>query len=517
MKSLYLVLLLALLAGSTQAQAPADGGGEKVDVEIKIIPFYAVDAEGKPVFDLKQDEVELRLDGKPLALDTFDAFAKDNEGEEAAAARGRAPRRHVVLFLDTAFSSPRGFTTGQEFAAKMVNDLPAGDLLYLVTHEYQSGLKQRLGPLAATPAGKSKMLAELRSLNPEIGQINPETGFSMSVTTRGVTKNGVPSAQNMVLDEPLRTTQQAQLESVARTLAESLQALADQFQRIREPKLLVFLSQGIDPLLYWVGSDLKLGGQAEIPDLIVKGSRYTGLYTLYEKPLQQLADTGAMSLFVNLDDQAKGQRVNDGSLQHMARASGGLYLGGVDASLVNDRAARSTAAYYEAGFYLTSSDPKLSRGKVEVVVNRPGVSTWSAGTIKTRETWRGLTDDARRLLIVDLVEGEQRARKPVKLTLENLPGNVQGGRTAAGTTRLQFQAGWPQELAGRKVDLYNVLLEPRKGSPNVLRFEGKEGTHVGTQHVEMELPGKSAYIWGIVAIEPATGKAWYRRFQLKGQ
>ena len=40
---------------------------------------------------------------------------------------------------------------------------------------------------------------------------------------------------------------------------------------------------------------------------------------------------------------------------------------------------------------------------------------------------------------------------------------------------------------------------------------------MGTQGVEMELPGKSAYIWGIVAIEPTSGKAWYRRFQLKGQ
>lgn len=521
------VFLALFLAGPglvpAQAQAPADGGGETVDVEIKIVPFYAVDAEGKPVFDLERDEVELRLDGKPLAVDTFDAFAREGEaaadpGKAKAPARAKAPRRHVVLFFDTAFSSPRGFETGREFAVKMVGDLPKEDLLYLVTHEFQSGLKQRLGPLAATKAGKSKLLAEIGNLKPEIGQITPETEFSMTMTGRGsATRRGAPSGQMMVVDEPLRTLQQSQMESVAFTLAESIQALADQFQRIHEPKLLVFLSQGIDPTLYWVGSDLKLGGMAENPDLIVKGSQYTGLHKLYEKPLRQLADTGTMSLFVNLDDQAKRQRVNDSSLEHMARASGGLYLGGVDASRVSDRAARSTAAYYEAGFYLASAGSKPSRGKVEVVVNRPGVSTWSAGTIKTRETWRGLTDEARRLLIVDLIEGEQRARKPVKLTLENLPGNVQGGRTAAGTTRLQFQAGWPQELAGREVDLYNVLLEPRKGSPNVLRFDREEGTQVGPQGVEMELPGKSAYIWGIVAIEPATGKAWYRRFQLKGQ
>ncbi|HVG08835.1 MAG TPA: hypothetical protein VNM67_14100, partial [Thermoanaerobaculia bacterium] len=250
MKSPYrpYALLALLLAGSVQAQVPADGGGETVEVEIKMVPFYAVDAEGKPVFDLKQDEVELRLDGKPLAVDTFDAFDKEvKEGKqgEKAPARGKPARRHVVLFFDTAFSSPRGFETGREFAVKLVGDLPEADLLYLVTHEFQTGLKQRLGPLAATPAGKSKLLAEIANLKPEIGQITPETEFSMTMTTRGsTTKRGAPSGQNMVVDEPLRTMQQSQMESVASTLAQSIQALADQFQRIHEPKLLVFLSQG---------------------------------------------------------------------------------------------------------------------------------------------------------------------------------------------------------------------------------------------------------------------------------
>lgn len=505
------------LASTSWAQAP-DQVSETIDVEIRLVPFYAVDEDGKPVFDLKQEEVELRLDGKPVAIDTFDAHVREESASGEKKEKRKGPRRHVVLFFDTAFSSPRGFETGQDFAAKTIGKLPETDLLYLVTHDFGSGLRQRLGPLAASSSGKNKMLAEIAKLKPEIGHITAETDFSMEMVGRGSgTRRGAPSGQKMTVDEPLRTTQQAQLEGTARSLAESLQTLADQFQRIHDPKLLVFLSQGIDPLLYWHGSDLKLGSSVAETTLVVKGQQFTGIHKLFEKPLQQLADSGAMSLYVNVDDQANRQRINDHSMQHMARASGGLYLGGVDAAMVSDRFTRSTTAYYEAGFYM-SGDPKLSRAKLEVVVNRPGVRTWSAGAIKTRETWRGLSEEARRLLIVDLVEGESRARRPVKLTLENLPGNVQGGRTAAGTTLLQFQAGWPQELAGRKVDLYNVLLEPtrRAGSPNVLRFDRQEGTSPADK-IAMELPGKTAYVWGIVAIEPATGRAWFRRFQLQGK
>lgn len=512
---LALLLLAALgLALPSWAQS-AETVSETVDVEIRLVPFYAVDEEGKPVFDLKQEEIELRLDGKPVAVDTFDAFVREETAGEKPE-KSKAPRRHVVLFFDTAFSSPRGFETGQDFAAEAIAKLPEEDLLYLVTHDFASGLQQRLGPLAATSSGKNKMLAAIGKLKPEIGHITPETDFSMEMVGRGSsTRRGAPSGQKMAVDEPLRTTQQAQLEGTARSLAGALQTLADQFQRIHDPKLLVFLSQGIDPLLYWHGSDLKLGSSVSETTLVVKGQQYTGIHKMFEKPMQQLADSGTLSLFVNVDDQAARQRINDHSMQHMARASGGLYLGGVDASRVSDRFVRSTTAYYEAGFYLTG-DPKLSRAALEVVVKRPGVRTWSAGAVKTRDTWRGLSEEARRLLIVDLVEGESRARRPVKLTLQNLPGNVQGGRTATGTTLLHFQAGWPPEIAGRRIDLYNVLLEPRRGSPNVLRFDRQEGTRIADP-IAMELPGKAAYVWGIVAVEPASGRAWFRRFQLQGK
>lgn len=502
-----------LLCLATAAPAQVS---ESVDVEIRIVPFYAVDEDGRPVTDLKQDEVEVRLDGKPVAVDAFDSFAQPATPARNEA-KDRRPRRHVVLFFDVAFSSPRGFESGRGFALRMLDGLPQEDLLYLVTHDYKSGMAQKLGPVRATASGKSKLSAELNRLKPEIGQITPETEFSMAIASRGsLTRKGGPSGQNMVIDEPLRTTQQAQMEGTARSLAESMTILGAQLQRIQEPKLLVFLSQGISPTLYWLGSDQKLAGVTET-NLIVKGENYRGIHKLFEKPLQQLADSGTMSLFVNLDDQAARQRVSDASMEHMARASGGLYLGGVDPSAVSDRFARSTAAYYEAGFYLTPETRTLSRARLEIVSKRPGVRTWSAGALKTRETWRGLTEEARRLLIVDLIEGESRSRKPVRLTAQNLAGNVRGGKTAAGTTLLHFQAGWPEELAGRKIDFYNVLLEPTRKAPNVLLFNHDPGLRLDGSlgEIRVELPGKSTYIWGIVAVEPATGRVWYRRFQLQ--
>jgi VWFA-related protein len=530
-----LILGCAMFATSAaaQQQPSASSISESVDVEIKIVPFYAVDGDGKPVFDLKREEVEILVDGKPVPLDTFDvshaaaAPAVQTPDSPPAAPRKasgegvRPQRRHVVLFFDVAFSRVAGFQKAQAFAQKMIEDTPEQDYLYLLVHDFKAGLKQELGPLTANAAGKAKMIEHIRKMKPEIGLIesNPEGRMAIHSSGPGVKQRGMMMDQNTAISAGIRTNSQAQLEGTARSLSKSLELLTEQFQRINEPKLLVFLSQGIDPTLYWVGSNVSLQfGASSSAYSQIQSYQYHGLHGLYDKPLRDLADTGAMSLFVNLDDKY-GE--NNSSLQHMALNGGGLYLGGVDANQVFHRAENATAAYYEAGFYLNEQTRAASRAKIDIVIHRDGVQTFSAGSLKIRDTWRGLSEDARRLLIVDLIEGDaaaQRSRSKVRLDYHNLPGNVVG-RTDAGRTLLRYEAGWPQELAGQKVELYNVVLEPggRPGSPNVLRFDSKATSVDQAGAIEVEVPGKAQFLWGIVAVEPDTGRAWYRRFHLQGK
>lgn len=544
-QAVYVLMILSVTAFATAQEPPSAGDvgdiGETIDVEIKVVPFYAVDAEGKPVFDLKRDEVEIRVDGKPVTLDTFDAprspqapaaapavAAPDAPAPklEMAGTDGSHPapqRRHLVLFFDVAFSRVSGFQKAQTFARKMIEDAPEQDYLYLLVHDFKSGLKQELGPIAADAAGKAKMIEHIRKMKPEIGQLDAHAEGRVDLYKSGSPKQkGMTMDQNTAINAALRTNSQAQLEGTARSLSKSIELVTEQFQRIHEPKLLVYLAQSMDPGLYWVGSDVALQFGASASSWShINSYQYRGLHGLYDKPLRDLADTGAMSLFVDLDEQ---EGSSQSSLQHMALNGGGLYLGGVDAAQAVRRAENATAAYYEAGFYLNDQTRAASRAKIDIVINRPGVRTFSAGALKVRDTWRGLTEEARRLLIVDLIEGNaadpaaQRARSSVRLAYQNLPGNVLG-RSDAGRTLLRYEAGWPQELAGHKVELYNVVLEPtpRAGSPNVLRFDRKATSVDQAGVIEVEVPDKAQFLWGIVAVEPESGRAWYRRFHLQGK
>ena len=319
-----------------------------------------------------------------------------------------------------------------------------------------------------------------------------------------------------------RANAKSEYESFARQLADALRNLATELRRIPEPKLVVVFSQGFEHALYFQGHSIGLqSGNNSMNTLGMQSFQFPPLMNHFREPLQALADSGAMTLFVNLDEAAAQSRLqHEAPLRHMAASAGGLYIEGRDASQVGTRVAGATSAYYEAGFSL-AGDASAARGRVEVRSLRPGVRLWAPASLKTRETWRGLDAGERRTLIVDLVEGgieAQRARSPVRLDVRELPGNILGNRDG-GPRRLRYQAAWPRELAGKEVDLYNVLLVPaRPGSPEILQFEQRERTSPDASGaIEIAMPAKPRFVWGIVAVERGTGRAWLRRLLLQGE
>ncbi len=70
-----LSLVSAALAQSPAPPPPRITAGDTVNVEVKIVPFYAADAQGNPVYDLRPEEIELRVGGAPVPIESFDRYA----------------------------------------------------------------------------------------------------------------------------------------------------------------------------------------------------------------------------------------------------------------------------------------------------------------------------------------------------------------------------------------------------------------------------------------------------------
>jgi hypothetical protein len=510
------------LHGQDRPLAPATAG-ETVNVEVKIVPFYAVDAQGRPVYDLKPEEVELRVGGAVVPIESFDRYViQSGKAGVESSPLTPTPSRTVFFLFDQAFSSPAGFNADKELAARMVRSWPGGDRLFLIAHGSRAGLERKLGPVPPDAEGKKELLAAIDALQPEIRRLglqdNPATDFGPPAerASRGQFSGTAPNIQMGSVYDGIQGGARGEYGNAARGFAVSLSGFADELKRISGPKLLVLFSQGMDDGLYFQGdSGFKVGTDESVQ---VDSRRAPPLVDRFREPLAALAASGAVAVFVNTD---RGQGIDaDSVLRHMAKTTGALYLEGRDTRDLETRIAGSTTAYYEAAFHPGATLLQRDSAGVEVAVRRPGVRAWAPAAVRTRESYRGLSGSEKRRLVIDLVAGgpaAQRAHSPVRLSVQNLDGKVLG-RGAAGDPRLRFEAAWPADVATRKLDLYNVLMAvpaaDRKGK--ILRFDARESLAAADRAaLETTLEGEGALVWGVVAVDPETQQAWIRRLSLR--
>jgi hypothetical protein len=506
-----------LLTAQAPSEAPPRAGGDTIDVELKIVPFYAVDAEGRPVFDLRPDEVELRVGGESVPVSSFDRYTAVGAWSDAGAvpaAPAQPAARNVFLLFDASFSTPKGLITGRKFASGLLERLPATDRLTLLVNDPSIGFKKPVGPVPADEQGKKKVMAGIKEIQPEVRRLNLAAVADMGPPSTGNTAKGQPAHQLNHVYDFTNGSARGEYTNFARELAESLGVFASDLRRIRGPKLLLVFSQGVDQWLYFQGDSGFGVGSSETTRVDTR--RQSALVSYFEEPLQALADSGAMFLFINTD---KEHVEADAALRHMADSVGGLYLEGPAGEQLEKRVANSTSAYYEAGFQPNRALLDAARAEVEVVVRRPGVKVWAAPSVKTRETYGHLSPQDRRRMVVDLILGgpeAQRARLPVALGLTELAGKATG-RVESDRRVLRFEIDWPREAIQQTVDLYTVVLAPpaEGKKPEIIQFDLQEKIPAAAYSaIETELAGEDSYVWGMVAVEPASGRTWYRRLMV---
>ncbi|HEV2846342.1 MAG TPA: hypothetical protein VG477_15910, partial [Thermoanaerobaculia bacterium] len=220
--------MLALAGPAAWPQEPRITEEKAIDVEVKIVPFYAMDAEGRPVYDLKAEEVEILIGGVPVAVQSFDRYAISAGGSQPAGAPAASAARNVFLIFDIAFASPMGFSTGQKLAADLVENWPGADRLHLMVNASDTGLARRLGPVAADADGKRRVLAEIQGLRPEVRRLHLglDNDFGPAARSiKGSDKDSRPDHQMSHNYDTMRGNARGEYHSAARELADSLEVL----------------------------------------------------------------------------------------------------------------------------------------------------------------------------------------------------------------------------------------------------------------------------------------------------
>ncbi len=120
---------------------------EEVSVDWWVVPVFAVDKSGQPVLDLKESDIELKVDNKKiktfeLVKRSFTVSEQPTEEEKERADVPPAPERkkNVFLLFDTALSTTASTDAAKVIAQRMINQAKPDTRFFIMTIEPFAGL-----------------------------------------------------------------------------------------------------------------------------------------------------------------------------------------------------------------------------------------------------------------------------------------------------------------------------------------------------------------------------------------
>jgi len=531
--------------GSLWAQVPpAPRGEETVEVHLQIIPFYVIDESGRPVLDLKPEEVQVLVDGKPYPIGHLDRYAFV-QGVEGPAAPGSDPsvepqplsdtagtprlgtnpsRRHVLLLFDLAFSSPRGFRISREVSLQTCERILDSDLVYLLVFSGTKGLQRLWGPVSGRDQVCERLQASLGLKRSVERAPSPDVDFPVE---EGRSIEGTISIAAELEDfvREAQTFSQWTYRDVAQRLAASFKQLAASLRPVQGPKLLIYFSQGIRNNVYFAAAYAEPVEQpivsGQFPQLYGQDDRLGSsfLHRDFEEAVRALAEAGVMVMVVNPEGYLLGADAplsGENSLRHIARVTSGLYIEGTQEKDIRQQISQWTAAYYEAGIYLRNREYKGKFHKVEVRLLRPGVRLWSLRGFRDPRPYRDFTPEERLSYAIQLVYRgvENLTARPAHARWLPLNGRP-GGRISTEERFVWFEAEFQPEWRGKKLDIFSITFDGdaqgRVGSLRDSRVEQRKLPEGGPLRVENRLPWHGTFVWGIVVVEPDSGTTWWYR------
>ncbi|MCP5051987.1 MAG: hypothetical protein GY940_32765, partial [bacterium] len=116
---------LSVQGQDKQVQDPLE---HETGVRAQLVPIYAVDRDDRPVFDLKQEEIELYVNGKPFKIIFFNRYQLESGTEvESQAPAGtvkpkaiKAPERISFIIIDSMISNVNALGASRAVAWQLV-------------------------------------------------------------------------------------------------------------------------------------------------------------------------------------------------------------------------------------------------------------------------------------------------------------------------------------------------------------------------------------------------------------
>ena len=356
------VLAIAALMGMLSPLLAQERVQERVDVSWWVIPLFAVDAAGKSIADLKEEDIGLMLDKKEikefiLYKKSFSA-ATAKEEKKAGPAAPQDKNKMIFLLFDTALSTRESTERAQKIAREIVLKADKHNRFIVMKISPNAGLVYAGGPLSDKKRvlnliEKGVLVKGMDEQSVLRHVLDASAGGSHSKYEGDeVGKFLVPH-----LNRPMKRKNM--------NFFKSFETLFYAVNTLKSNKFIYLFTEGI--------SKISMIGD--------KASTY---HYYLERVADNLSQSGAVLFIINPSgaDPEQSYISGEDSLKYLAKESGGKYLEGAGENIV-DRIDNMHRAYYEIGFSDLPESKRNTR-RVTIKSKRKGIKIHTLRSLKEK-------------------------------------------------------------------------------------------------------------------------------------
>ncbi len=505
MKRVRLILILLLAAVNLWPQAQ-DRLKYEVSVEVQVIPLFALDSRGLPVYDLAKEDLRLFINGKAVPTAAFNRYNLEQIEEKV-----RTPHRYVFIIIDSIFNSTAGLKRSREIAAGFVDNSPPSDAFIVLECNPGGGLKYVIGP-AKNRKRIKKAIQKIKQLPEYRKKVQDSQSFGHFLPAEegmvGHLNRSFNEEQKRKDRESEQFRYKADLKYFARVLAEFRYAL----KAITQPKIVFLISEGVSKGAFkevWLpdkgaGSN-GLSKGAAFYELTATTYENHHIYYEYLKQVARAVNEGGGALYTINPRKIEADDDHDTSgresLKYMAEEGGGQYFAGLDTQKVVQRIKRSTTAYYELFFYPPGTDQKESL-RLRIECGRAGVRIHTVQFTAKKVLYRQMPPFQKKLFALNVANSGMWSR--VTGAIDRLSYGKLGQSTGKGKTYRHLEVVIPPEMRDRPLDIFTLQVDPVSQNAGIA-FKSR----TVSSGIKITLPLEQSQKQYIVIIDPATTRCLY--------
>lgn len=443
-----------------------------VRVEAKIIPIYAVDDKGNPVYDLRSEEIKLLVNGTAHQRIYFSGYR--HEGDQLLQAPGnghwqsvpRTPQRIIFIIIDSISNSTGGVRNAKRISRALINAGGSGDAFIIIEASPFTGLRHVVGP----SKDKRKLLYSLGNL-----RLDPQWRSASSAIE--------PTKKELA--HIVRTQGEEKIREIKMQYRKQMAQLAATFIQFKDALQVTNLAKTV----YFVS-----GGVQEISDYKFRLSK--GMKHSYSRMVGMMSDMvnkgGALFYAVNpAGDKARFKEI----VTAVDRATNGHCISGVTIEDIVGKMRKNTAAYYQLAFSPAPGGGEQFR--LDIQCSRPGVKLNFLRFDERRKPYYLFNREKKKLFALNVIYGGAWSRLAGDITTTDY--QINSDKPIKGSRLVNLDILIPAEFKNRQVDIFAISMDAKTAKSD-FQISSQLLTH--QQTLNLNIKSKKGRKHYIVVIDP---------------